>query len=654
MNNIRSIRLAITLVQALSLGPIVLPLLFGVAYAETPLPLRQDVGSAGDARDSNPEAADRMKAVDFGQVKVSGELGRRIDLTVDGNLLKIDLDKDFLAPFIGGTYTGFKDPAGGIFVGVGKTLDGMVLLAASTGDEKLLARKNHVTDALIKSLQSDGYTGAFPPDKRTWTLWDLHEQAFIITALVDDYRFFANKESLAAARKLADYIIKRWPTKPVTFPPIIREYMAEIGLNYSFFLLHQTTHDQRYLEFAAKELGTAEFDMKLKIPPPNDPKYVNHPYTYLSHCLAQLELYRLRPDEKLLAPTRRAVEFMTAKDAMAITGGVGNHNDTWTDDQDGQGGLGELCSTAYQIFVFDSLLRLQGDSLYGDLIERNLYNAAFAAQSPDGRKLKFHVPFEGVRPYFGLDSYCCPGNFRRLMGHLPKLIYYRAGNGLAVNLYTDSHVTLNGLAGTTVTIHQETDYPSTGRVTFHVEPQQAAAFPLLLRIPRWCSQASASVNGQPLAAEIKSGEFLKIERTWQHGDSVALELPMPWRFIAGRKLQAGRVAVMRGPVIYTLVDLVDRGVYGIGGMPGQSGVHGIDRKRLVLLQDTAELVKDDSVRPGGTACRIKADLDKAGEGSLTLLLQEFPHPGGVSSYFQLSNPQAAVKDELLSGTPATR
>ena len=129
---------------------------------------------------------------------------------------------------------------------------------------------------------------------------------------------------------------------------------------------------------------------------------------------------------------------------------------------------------------------------------------------------------------------------------------------------------------------------------------------------------------------------------------------MPWRFVAGRKLQAGRVAVMRGPVVYTLVDLVDRGVYGIGGMPGQSGVHGIDRKRLVLLQDTAELVKDDSVRPGGTACRIKADLDKAGEGSLTLLLQEFPHPGGVSSYFQLSNPQAAVKDELLSGTPATR
>jgi hypothetical protein len=29
-------------------------------------------------------------------------------------------------------------------------------------------------------------------------------------------------------------------------------------------------------------------------------------------------------------------------------------------------------------------------------------------------------------------------------------------------------------------------------------------------------------------------------------------MPMPWRFIAGRKSQSGRAAVMRGPVVYTL------------------------------------------------------------------------------------------------------
>ena len=42
---------------------------------------------------------DQLIPLELSDVKVGGEIGRRIQVTVDNNLLKINVDKDFLAPF---------------------------------------------------------------------------------------------------------------------------------------------------------------------------------------------------------------------------------------------------------------------------------------------------------------------------------------------------------------------------------------------------------------------------------------------------------------------------------------------------------------------------------------------------------------------------
>ena len=43
-------------------------------------------------------AGDALRALDLGQVKVGGEIGRRIDVTIHNNLLVLDAEKEFLAP----------------------------------------------------------------------------------------------------------------------------------------------------------------------------------------------------------------------------------------------------------------------------------------------------------------------------------------------------------------------------------------------------------------------------------------------------------------------------------------------------------------------------------------------------------------------------
>ena len=164
----------------------------------------------------------------------------------------------------------------------------MVRLAAYSGDKALLARKNHLVESIIGSQGSDGYIGMMSPERRTWTLWDLHEQAFIITGLVSDYRLFGSEKSLASARKLADYVIRRWPQKPADWEKHlpIRDYFAELGLSYGYLYLCGATSDHRYIEFAAHELGAQTWN--LGIVRGRRPPIDGHSYMYLSNCLAQL------------------------------------------------------------------------------------------------------------------------------------------------------------------------------------------------------------------------------------------------------------------------------------------------------------------------------------------------------------------------------
>ena len=75
-------------------------------------------------------AADALQSLDLRQVRVEGEIGRRIDITLHNNLLMIDVEKDFLAPFR-------KRKAKGGYIGLGKLIDAAVRLAAYTSDDEV-------------------------------------------------------------------------------------------------------------------------------------------------------------------------------------------------------------------------------------------------------------------------------------------------------------------------------------------------------------------------------------------------------------------------------------------------------------------------------------------------------------------------------------
>jgi len=580
------------------------------------------------------KAADALVPLDLRQVKVGGEIGRRIDMTVRNNMLKLDVEKDFLA-----FYRTKTDRRG--YTGLGKLIDAAVRFAAYTKDEQAIALKKQLVEGTIGAQAPDGYIGLSPPSNRMWGIWDVHDVNYIIYGLTSDYRYFGEKRSLEAARKAMDYIIQRWSAMPADWSRQnhIANHVHLTGLERTLLTLYGETGDRRYLDFCTQQRALPEWDLGIVIGRRN--LIEGHVYAYLTRCLAQLELYRLQPDERLLRPTRRAVDFLNAQDGVSITGAAGQW-EIWTDDQDGRMALGETCATAYELRVYDSLLRLEGKPRYGDLMERIVYNTLFGAQSSDGRQIRYYTPLEGNREYFSIDAYCCPCNFRRIIAELPTLVYYQSRDGLAVNLYSASATTINLAGGVSLKVRQETDYPTSGHVAIRLDPARPAKFALRLRIPRWCHEATATVNEQRWEKPIASGDFLSIERQWKAGDRVTLELPMTWRLVLGRKRQSGRAAVMRGPVVFCL-------------NPAQN--------QRLQKRDAADLgatlvidprsLKDSSggevVRPGGMACQVSAWYDTMEIGipsNMSLKLTEFPDPQGKLVYFRLPDLRAAAPDEL--------
>jgi len=583
--------------------------------------------------------SDPLLPLDLRQVWLGGEIGRRMEITVRNNLLQLDLENVFLKPYRE------KKQKKGHFIGLGKLVDSSVRLAAHSSDPQMLQRNEWLVQQVMGLQEPDGYIGYFPPELRMWTLWDTYDMGYLVYGLTTDYALFQREQSLATARKLADYMIARARAEP----------QRRIGLSdwctyifEGYLLLERATGDRRYRDFCVKDGRLPQWDMQVML----DRRAAGHRSHVAGYCLGariQLWAHRTDPAPKLLDGARRAIDFLTRQDGMAIIGasGIGEH---WDRSQASPANFGETCATAHLLYMLEDLLRLEGDSRYGDLIERVVYNALFAAQSPDGRRLRYFIPFEGPRQYFGRDDYCCPCNYRRIVADLPGMVYYRCEGGLAVNLYTASQATVPLPDGKRLTVRQQTDYPSSGRVVLQLDPSEEAEFPLRLRIPSWCREAKVAVNDQPAPEAARPGSLLVLRRRWKPGDRVGLEMPMSWRLVKGRQAQAGRVAVMRGPVVFCL----NRDRHKSVGLPKDLRTLTIDPSSLAAPRP------DDSVRPQGLACPVRAYRPgvqpSSAQAELELLLTEFPDPCGEATFLLVSDRPGTeqVDDELIGvGVPAS-
>jgi DUF1680 family protein len=154
-------------------------------------------------------------------------------------------------------------------------------------------------------------------------------------------------------------------------------------------------------------------------------------------------------------------------------------------------------------------------------------------------------------------------------------MYSKAPDGIYVNLFVGSTVTLDNIVGVDVQMVQQTNYPWDGKVAITVNPNAAKRFAIRIRVPRrdvsvlYTSTpsadgiASVKVNGSFVKPAIEQG-YAIIARTWKAGDRIELELPMTVQRVRSvERIEAdrGKVALRYGPLVYNIekVDVADIG-----------------------------------------------------------------------------------------------
>jgi DUF1680 family protein len=253
-----------------------------------------------------------------------------------------------------------------------------------------------------------------------------------------------------------------------------------------------------------------------------------------------------------------------------VTGGIGSGETSEGFGPDyslRQNAYCEACASCGEIFFQWKMNLAYRDARYADLYEETIYNALLGAMDLDGGNYYYDNPLEEGRhrtPWHNCP--CCVGNIPRTLLMIPTWTYSKGPDGIYVNLFIGSTMTVENVAGTDVEMVQETNYPWDGKVAITVNPSARKTFAIRIRVPDrsvsdlYESAPAAdgririSINGGLFRPVIDRG-YAVIQRPWRAGDTIRLELPMKvQRVHAVDQVEAtrGRVALRYGPLIYNI------------------------------------------------------------------------------------------------------
>jgi DUF1680 family protein len=482
-----------------------------------------------------------------------------------------------------------------------KIMEGAAYSLMTHRDEKLSSYLSELIAHVAAAQEDDGYlytawsarnrvgegqlTHCYPRDGQRWKwLKDSHELynvGHMYEAAIAHWQATGDSKFLDVAKKNANLIADSFGPGKLEIPSGHQE--IEIGL----VKLYRVTGDERYFDLARffvdlrgrvsddrPELwGTYNQD---HAPIIEQKEPVGHAVRAMYYYAAATDIAALSDDKQLVAAVNRLWENVFSSKTY-ITGAIGStsQGEAFGAEYDlpNDTAYAETCANLATCLWNHRMFLLDGDAKYIDMLERALYNSVISGVAFDGKSFFYPNPLASTGNYTRskwFDCACCPTNICRFIPSVPGYVYATRDNALYVNLFVAGFSEIE-LAGGKVRVEQETAYPWDGRVAIKITPPQAGdRLVLKVRIPGWArgnafptdlyrfaEEAEAhtlSINGQPFTAEVRDG-FATIDRQWQAGDSVVLELPMPVRrVLAHDKVEAdrGRVALMRGPLVYCI------------------------------------------------------------------------------------------------------
>ncbi len=470
-----------------------------------------------------------------------------------------------------------------------KVLEGASFGLSVKYDAQMDAYLDKVIALIASAQEPDGYlytTRTINPQKphewagtRRWVnvkqlSHELYNMGHLYEAAAAHYQATGKRTLLDVALKNADLLYETFgPGKNEDAPG---HQIIEMGL----VKLYRITGKEKYLNLARFFLdtrgpGNGEYSQAHQKVVDQD-EAVGHAVRAVYMYSGMADVAALTGDQAYLRAMDRIWDNMVSK-KLYITGGIGA---TASGEAFGpnyvlpnMSGYCETCAAIGSVYWNQRMFLLHGQSRYIDVVERTLYNGLLSGISLEGKNFFYPNPLESRgqhnrAPWFGCA--CCPGNIARFLASVPGYVYAKKDNAVYVNLFVGGTGWIQ-LADTNVALRQETKYPWDGHIKMAVTPEKQTAFAIHIRIPGWAMNTpvpgdlysytdntaikpTLSVNDASVPVNPVNG-YVILDRQWNTGDTIELELPMPIRkVVAHEKVveDRHRIALERGPIVYCL------------------------------------------------------------------------------------------------------
>lgn len=460
---------------------------------------------------------------------------------------------------------------------VAKWIEGVAYLLTKKRDERLERIVDDAVAEIIENSDENGYFNSHylvtERDKR-FTDRNCHElycAGHLIEAAIAYKNATGKSEFLSAMCKYADYIERIFMIeKSASFTT-----PGHPELELALVKLFDETGEKRYLELAKYFIdmhGVADEPYILDdITHNQDDMPLRHRSEAKGHCVRALYLYcamadiaQKYDDAELLDACKRVFDDI-AQRKVYVTGGIGStpigEKFTVPYHLPNKTAYSETCAAISLAMFCERMQALHIDSKYADMAERAIYNAVLSGVSLDGKSFFYVNPLE-IDPRFNgkwynaerlpitervevFDCSCCPPNIVRFIPHIAEMMYTYDDETIYIHHYIDSDAECDGIK-----ISQRTLYPTCGKVSICCKAPQSR---IAVRIPAWCK--SFKLN----ADYIFENGYAYIELNGE--TELELEFDMPVSFLrADRRVHenAGRIAVMRGPIVYC-AEAIDNG-----------------------------------------------------------------------------------------------
>ncbi len=479
-----------------------------------------------------------------------------------------------------------------------KVVEGAAYCLALKPDAEL----DEYLDALIAKFaaaqEEDGYLYtqrsinpekmAMPAGKTRWShlihSHELYNVGHMYEAAAAHFLATGKRNFLDVALKNADLIDRVFGPDGRLDVPGHEE--IEIGLSR----LYRVTGEQKYLDLAKFFVDMRGREDLRKVygeycqdhqPVVDQAHAVGHAVRAGYLYAAMADMAALTGDARYTAAIGRIWDdVVTGK--LYLTGGIGarRRGEAFGDSFElpNASAYNETCAAIASAMWNHRLFLLHGESKYIDVLERTIYNGFLSGIAFTGDAFFYPNPLESdgahgfnqgaaVRqPWFGCS--CCPTNVVRFLPSLLGYAYAQRDETVYVNLFVQGTAAID-LAGSEVKLAQKTAYPWDGKIEITYESDAPKDFVLALRVPGWAQgqpvpsglyryiddaaeAVRITVNGEALQAQREKG-FAMLERTWEKGDTVVMDLPMPVRrVLTDERVEANRhrVALERGPIVY--------------------------------------------------------------------------------------------------------